>query len=129
MNALRQTVTKPYAEKFNMSVTEWRLLSLLAHAQQLPFAELVIQSTSDKALVSRTMRLLEARGLVEIRPENETSRKRLTCLITRKGVTLHDKVIPLARRSQADMLRVLPPEQRAVLYSSLKALYQHCQHC
>lgn len=125
-NALRRNLTKAYTEQFDLTVSEWRLLSLLAHAQQLSFAELVIQSTSDKALVSRTMRQLEARGMVEMRPEGEMSRKRLTCLITPKGGALHAKVIPLARRSQAAVLRLLPPEQRAVLYSSLNILYQYC---
>lgn len=126
INALRRNLTKAYAGQFGLSVSEWRLLSLLAHAQQLSFAELVIQSTSDKALVSRTMRQLEARGMVEMRPESEMSRKRLTCLITRKGDALHAKIIPLARRRQAAVLRLLTPEQRAVLYSSLNILYQYC---
>jgi hypothetical protein len=46
INGLRRTVTLPYAEAFGVTVPEWRLLSLLAHAKSLPFAELVVQSTS-----------------------------------------------------------------------------------
>ena len=63
-NALRRTITIPYAEQFGLSVSEWRVLALVAHARRIAFSDLVVQSTSDKALVSRTLRLLENRGLV-----------------------------------------------------------------
>ena len=125
-NALRRTITLPYAEEFGLTVSEWRLLSLLAHAKRLPFAELVLQSTSDKALVSRTLRLLEGRGLVEIQAEGATPRKRLTCLITPAGEALHDQVMPIARQRQAAMIRLLTPEERRVMYRSLRKLHRYC---
>src|SRR4051812_21555342 len=53
VSAMRRSATLPYAQQFGLTVPEWRILSLLAHAKSLPFAELVIQSTSDKAPVSR----------------------------------------------------------------------------
>lgn len=126
INGLRRTVTLPYAEAFGVTVPEWRLLSLLAHAKRLPFAELVVQSTSDKALVSRTVRRLEAQGLVAIHAEGSTPRKKLTCVITPAGQAFHDKVIPTARQRQAAMIRLLTPEERDVTYRALKKLHQHC---
>ncbi len=126
VTALRRSITLPYAEKFELTVPEWRLLSLLAHAKRLPFAELVLQSTSDKALVSRTLRLLEKRGLVEIQQEGNTPRKRLICFITAEGEALHEKIIPLARRSQAEIIRVMTPEERRVVFQALKRVQQSC---
>jgi DNA-binding MarR family transcriptional regulator len=126
INGLRRTVTLPYAQEFGVTVPEWRLLSLLAHAKSLPFAELVKQSTSDKALVSRTVRRLEAQGLVAIHAEGSTPRKKLTCLLTPAGRAFHDKVIPTARQAQAAMIRLLTPEEREVTYRALKKLHAHC---
>jgi DNA-binding MarR family transcriptional regulator len=126
VNALRRSITLPYAARFGLTVPEWRLLSLLAHSKRMPFAELVLQSTSDKALVSRTMRLLEKRGLVEIQAEGNTPRKRLICFITTEGDALHDKVIPLARRSQAEVIRVMTPEERRVVFQALTRVQQSC---
>jgi DNA-binding MarR family transcriptional regulator len=120
VNALRRSLTLPYAQEFGLTVPEWRLLSLLAHAHSLPFAELVVQSTSDKALVSRTLRLLEKRGFVELRAEGNTPRKALTCIITPAGTALHAKVIPMARRRQAEAIGVMTPEERRVVYHALK---------
>ncbi len=124
-NALRRDVTTVYAEKYGLSVSEWRVLSLVAHAGDISFGDLVTQSTSDKALVSRTIRLLESRNLVEIRPESPDAGKRLRCRITTAGKALHAKVIPHAKRAQAQVLRVLAPDQRDHLFHSLQILRHH----
>lgn len=126
-NALRRTITVPYADAFQITVTEWRMLSVLAHAHSLPFAQLVTASATDKALVSRTLRLLEARGLVEMASEGHTPRKKLRCTITPEGQALHDRIIPIARQRQASLLRVLSPQERRVVYQALHKLHRHCQ--
>ena len=72
-NALRRAITVPYAEQAGLTVSEWRMLSVLAEARQLPFMELVTRSAADKAQVSRTLRLLESRGLLSLHAERVTS--------------------------------------------------------
>ena len=126
VNALRRVTTLPYAKRFGLTVSEWRILSLMAHARSMPFAELVVQSTSDKALVSRTLRLLEQRGLVSLEAEGPAPRKRLTCLITPAGEALHAQVIPVARKAQAAMIQLMTPEERRVMYVALKRIHRQC---
>lgn len=122
ISTMRREVTLPYARSANLSIVEWRLLSLVAHSGTLPFGELVIQSTSDKAQVSRTVRLLEQRGLVELRPESEASRKKLICVVTEAGMHLYDQVIGTARRAQAQALLILSREERETLFHALEKL-------
>ncbi|AZG15837.1 MarR family winged helix-turn-helix transcriptional regulator [Cupriavidus pauculus] len=126
VTALRNSVTEPYASQFDLTVPEWRILALLAHGEPMSFAELVRQSTSDKALVSRTLRLLEDRGLVTLESEGATPRKRLACKISETGAALHAQVIPLARRGQASVIRLLTPEERHGLYTGLRKLHGIC---
>lgn len=126
VNALRRVTTLPYARRFGLTVSEWRILALMAHARSIPFAELVVQSTSDKALVSRTLRLLEQRGLVSIEAEGPAPRKRLTCNITPAGEALQAQVIPVARKAQASMIRLMTPEERRVMYFALKRIHRQC---
>jgi len=126
-NALRRTLTVPYAEQFGLTVSEWRVLSLVAHAGRIAFGELVIQSTSDKALVSRTLRLLESRGLVRLEPEHDKPRTKLWCAITPQGELLHSEVIPVARARQAAAIRALAPEERDAMYRALVHLRDYCQ--
>lgn len=126
-NALRRTITAPYADQFGLTVSEWRLLSLVAHAQRIAFSDLVVQSTSDKALVSRTLKLLEGRQFVKLEAEGAGPRKKMWCVITPEGEALHREAIPIARARQAAAIRVLPPEERDALYRALVHLRQHLQ--
>ena len=80
------------------------------------------QSTSDKAQVSRNVRQLERQGLVEMRPETETSRKKLLCAITPKGLEVYERVMREARRAQAKALLILSREERAVLFKAIERL-------
>ncbi len=121
-NALRRAITVPYAEQAGLTVSEWRMLSVLAEARQLPFMELVVRAAADKAQVSRTLRLLEGRGLLSLHAEQQGARKWQTCRISPLGQALYEEIIPLARRRQAAVIRQLSPDDRAVLYRALKTL-------
>lgn len=123
-NALRRTITLPYAQAFGLTMPEWRILSVLAHAGEMPFTELVTRSATDKGQLSRTLRALQERGLVATR--NRATGKKLDCLITREGRALHDKVFPVARRAQAAMIRELDPQERRVLYGAIQKLGELC---
>jgi DNA-binding MarR family transcriptional regulator len=125
-NALRRAITLPYAERFQLTVSEWRILSVLAHAGSLPFAELVELAAADKAQVSRALRLLGERGLVEVQAPGARGRKGLICLMTEAGQALYQEIMPLARRSQAEMILTLSREERSTLYAVLGKLRRQC---
>lgn len=125
-NALRRAITLPYAERFQLTVSEWRILSVLAHAGSLPFSELVDLAAADKAQVSRALRLLGERGLVEVQTPGPRGRKGLICLMTPAGEALYQEIMPLARRSQAQMILTLSREERHTLYTVLGKLRRQC---
>jgi DNA-binding MarR family transcriptional regulator len=125
-NALRRHVTLAYAEQFGLSVSEWRMLSVLAEARDLPFSELVQRSATDKGQVSRTLRLMEERGLVALRTEGVIPRKKVLCRITPEGLTLYQQIMPIARRRQAAMIRQLGRQERRALYGALRRLRELC---
>ena len=125
-NALRRTITVPYAEQFGLTVSEWRLLSLIAHAGRIAFSDLVLQSTSDKALVSRGLKRLEARGLVLLQGEGNTPRKKIYCQVTPEGEALHTEAIPIARAAQATAICAIAPEDRDAVFRGLTALRDYC---
>jgi DNA-binding MarR family transcriptional regulator len=127
ISLLRRTVTLPYAKAAGLTVSEWRILSLVSHAQRIAFALLVQQSSSDKALVSRTVRLLESRGFVRTESDGPTPRKRLTVFITPEGDALHARVIDIARQRQAAMVRVMTPAERRGMYHGLTKLIAQCR--
>jgi DNA-binding MarR family transcriptional regulator len=122
MSSLRRKVTASYARPAGLSVPEWRLLALVAESGTVSFGALVVQSTTDKAQVSRTLKHLERDGLIVIEPESENDRKRLACSITPAGQELHDRIIGTARQMQAEVICQLSPVERDQFYRALARL-------
>lgn len=122
-NALRRTVTLQYTEQFGLTMPEWRVLSVLAEAREMPFGELVLHSATDKGQLSRTLRTMQERGLLELRSE---AAKKVTCLVTKAGLALYRQVMPVARRRQAAFIRQLDPQQRRAVYAALHKLRDLC---
>jgi DNA-binding MarR family transcriptional regulator len=126
-NALRRRITVPYADRHGLSVSEWRVLSVLAVSGSLSFADLVDQAAADKAQVSRTLKLLGERGWVRVETLGSHRRGGVVCHMTPAGQALYETVLPEARRSQAAMILTLSPDERRMLYHILKRLRQRCE--
>lgn len=126
--ALRRALTGTYAGKSGLTISEWRMLSVLAHAKEMTFPDLVVAAVADKAQVSRTLRLMQERGLVAVEKEGSNPRWQvMRCKMTPEGNALYRKVMPQARRTQAAMIRQLAPADRAAMYRALKLLRQVCE--
>ena len=123
---LRRTITGTYVGRFGLTVSEWRVLSVLAHAGEMPFADLVEQAVADKAQVSRTLQLLGGRGLVETEALGTARRHGTVCRMTDAGWALYEQVMPEAQRSQAAMILTLVADERRMLYSILRKLHDQC---
>ncbi len=129
-NALRNNLTKRYLEEFELSLPEWRLLALVARYSPMRFSEVTSRSSMDKGQVSRTLRVLEKRGLTQLRAIRTRGARAADALaapvmvsITARGRTLYKSVLPAARQRQAEMLMTLTEDDRADLYETLDKLF------
>ena len=122
-NALKRSVTLKYTEQFGLTMPEWRVLSVLAEQREIPFAELTVRSATDKGQLSRTLRVMQERGLLELRNE---AAKKVTCLVTKAGLKLYRQVMPVARKRQAGFIRQLAPAERRAVYGALRKLRDLC---
>ena len=125
-NALKRKITIPYVIENDLTVSEWRILSVIANEEPIAFSNLVILSTTDKSLVSRTLKLLESKGLIQLDYIGSTPRKKILCSLTSQGQQLHAKIIPKAQQAQATMIRELNEQERVILYTALNKLHQKC---
>lgn len=127
-NSLRRSVTGQYAERFGLTISQWRLLSVLAHAKEMSFADLVVAAVADKAQVSRTLRSMQERGWVSMTKEGSNPRWQVIgCRLTPEGMALYRQAMPVARRAQAEMIRKLSPADRVATYRALNLLRQCAQ--
>lgn len=124
-NCLRREITMPYIEEAGLTFAEWRILSVLAQGSSLSFLEIEILSSTDKSLVSRTLRLLEQRGFITIKDRGHTGRKQLTGTITSVGKVLNSHIMEKAQAAQANLLNMLEPQERAGLFGALEKWHQH----
>jgi DNA-binding MarR family transcriptional regulator len=129
-NALRNNMTKPYLEEFNLSLPEWRLLALVTRFSPLRFSELTSRSSMDKGQVSRTLRVMTKRGLTKTKIIAQRGSRSAEALaapvsvsITPKGKALYKSVLPVAQRRQAQMLQTLNESERLALFTTLDKLF------
>jgi DNA-binding MarR family transcriptional regulator len=98
----------------NLRVPEWRILSLLNMHGEMNGARIADLVSVDPGLVSRSLRALEARGLITTRRCDDDRRNTFTTL-TAAGRALHAKVLPAMQRRQHHLLSVLTTDERAAL--------------
>jgi DNA-binding MarR family transcriptional regulator len=122
----RRNVTSPYADLFELTVPQWRVLALMGHFSPVPFGMLVSFSGSDKALVSRAARQLEERGLAQVVPDTQGNRKKITWALTPEGEAIYQELMPIAQKRAAGILRALSREERITLFTALRKLEAVC---
>lgn len=111
-----------YRRRFGVGMVEWRLMVLLAREPWSTAARADEQIGMDKAAVSRSVRALERRGLVTLRPAAGDPRRREMAL-TRKGRALHDRMAAVALERERRLLGCLEPEEVDQLISLLERVH------
>jgi DNA-binding MarR family transcriptional regulator len=92
-NKLSSGASQEYRASFDIGVVEWRILSQLGAEPWLTGAQLSHSIGLDKASISRGLRVLEDRGLIETR---SAGGRRQEANLTRKGWAMHGRVLAVA---------------------------------
>lgn len=95
-NRLTLWAARVYGREFGVSVLEWRVMASLGLLGRATASEIAGLTVLDKSNVSRTVRRLLERGLVERAGHPDDSRKKVLSL-TPEGRGLHERI---AKRSQ-----------------------------
>jgi DNA-binding MarR family transcriptional regulator len=107
-----------YRPRYGVGITDWRVMALLAAEPWIAPVRISEATGLDKAAVSRSLRDLAARGLVEIGDRGE-NRRRLPVALTRKGLTIHDELVKIALAREALLLEGFSPKERTTLQDLL----------
>lgn len=111
---LLRASTRRYLLKYGLSLPEWRVLTVLVRHGSGTTRELRDASKMDKGQMSRALLALERRGLVR-RSRDATHELRHRLEISEQGLALYRRIMPMARRVQATLLRRLTIEERKTL--------------
>jgi DNA-binding MarR family transcriptional regulator len=113
-----------YQRQFGVTVTEWRIMSQLAIEPGISASRICNVIGFDKGPVSRTLSMLQKRGLVTIRPAPDDGRTHAISL-TARGRTIHDKVIVAALERERRLLSCLKKDERDILIDLLRRLHDN----
>ena len=101
--ALARIATRRIEARWGLKNTDLRVLNVLDGQVPLPVAEVSRRTHVDKAWISRTLKSLDQRGLIERSPDRWDARLALVSL-TPKGRALLEEVRPHALENQARLL-------------------------
>jgi DNA-binding MarR family transcriptional regulator len=123
-NKLSRSATVLYQKRFGVNVTEWRILALLAIEPEISAARICHVIGFDKGPVSRTLAVMEERGLVTIRADRQDGRTHSISL-TPKGTATHDGVIAVALERERHLLSCLRKGEREMLIELLRRVHSN----
>jgi DNA-binding MarR family transcriptional regulator len=118
--ALTRTATRTIEARWGLKNTDLRLLNTLDGENALAVSEIARRVHVDKAWVSRSLRELEARGLVERAPDPTDSRLTLVSL-SASGRAILEEVRPHALRSELALLEGIDARMLKALLDRLEA--------
>lgn len=120
-NTISGAIAGAYADQLGLSMTQWRVLTVLALEPGLSAAQVAERTAMDKVAVSRAVtNLLHSRRIA--RAFADADRRRSVLRLTRDGERVYARVVPLARNYERALLARLSPVRRRQLQSLLREL-------
>ncbi|PZW37585.1 DNA-binding MarR family transcriptional regulator [Humitalea rosea] len=115
-NKMSSGASRVYRERFDLGVTDWRVLAYLGVEPTGTNAAICQLIGLDKAAVSRSVAILKKGGLVRSRP---VAGRTVELTITAKGCRVYDRVLRLALTREETMLTGFDAAERELLIQFL----------
>jgi DNA-binding MarR family transcriptional regulator len=113
-NRVSRAIAARYAETFDLTIPEWRVIAVLGRRPGLTAKEIAEATEMDKVAVSRAVaRLVEARR-VAARADRDDARRQILSL-TSQGENVHARIAPIALASEQRLLTALDVREREQL--------------
>ena len=113
-NAVSAAIAREYVARFDLGVTEWRVMAVLGLSPGLSASEVAERTAMDKVAVSRAVARLVAAGRVE-RALHGLDRRRSVLRLSPAGFAIYDQVVPIARGHERQLLAQLSAAEREAL--------------
>ena len=122
-NTVSQAIANDYQRRYDLSMTEWRVMAVLARFHGLSAREVAERTAMDKVAVSRALAGLVEAGRVH-RETHGNDKRRSVLSLTEAGWLIHDDVAPMARAHERELLAKLDESERQWLMRILDKLLE-----
>ena len=121
-NTISQGIATAYRDRFDINTTEWRILAVLGRYPGLTASDVVERTAMDKVAISRAVKSMEEKKLLERSPDDKDRRRNRLFLTPGKGRRILAKIIPRAREFELQLLGALTGSDRQSLDRIIEAL-------
>jgi DNA-binding MarR family transcriptional regulator len=126
-NRMMTGASNHHRTRWNLGISEWRALVALGGAKGLIMRELAVRADLDYALASKSLKVLEQRGLVTL--EQTQTRGRATVVqLTPAGKALRSEMMKASTRRQKRLLSTFSDEEARTLRELLVKLDRQIPH-
>ena len=113
-NRISQNIARCYQSRFQLSVTEWRVMAVLGRFPGISANELAERTAMDKVAVSRAVSGLVDAGRL-VRNTHAVDRRRHVLTLSDAGIGIYDAIAPMALAFEARLLEGFDADDRALL--------------
>ena len=99
-----------YERRFGVTIPEWRIMAVLGEGPPRTTQEVIGRTRMDRAKVSRAAIRLEDKGLIARAPRPGDQRAH-TLELSRRGLAVYRRIVPMAHALQADLVRALGADE------------------
>ncbi len=120
------SVSRVYATRYGLSVSEWRTMAVLGVGGALSAGEIVERSSMDKVNVSRAIKALRERELLK-RDIDGDDRRRAVVRLTDRGRDVFRDLVPLVTEVEDGLLAGLTQDERATLFGLMEKVRSNAE--
>jgi DNA-binding MarR family transcriptional regulator len=120
-NRVSGAIARVYSERFDLGVTEWRVMAVLGRYPGLSASEVAQRTAMDKVAVSRAVASLLDSGRLE-RETHGDDRRRSVLRLSDAGQAIYREVAPMAIDFEQRLLAGMDATERALLFRLLDRL-------
>lgn len=113
-NRVSRAIAKRYAEAFDLTIPEWRIIAVLGRRPGLTAKQVAEATEMDKVAVSRAVARLVAKRRVAASADEDDARRQ-PLMLTAAGASLHAKIAPIALDTERRLLSSLDAREQALL--------------
>lgn len=116
--SVSDSVLRIYGSKFNLTVSEWRVMVVIKPNRVLSAGEIVERSSMTNVDVSRAISRLQKSGFLK-RDINGDDKRRAALRLTDRGVEIFNALIPMVTKLESDLLQGLSDEEVQIFLSTM----------
>jgi DNA-binding MarR family transcriptional regulator len=126
LSLLAERISRAFAARyqleFGLTIPEWRIMAVLGEDAPCSTQAVIERTGLDRVKVSRAVIRLAGKGLLARRPHPADQRAQLLRL-SRSGLAVYRRIVPLAHRMQADLAAALTEAEQRELDRILRKLH------